>query len=302
MFLLKQSCHKYIFLVLFLFRLNFSTAWSTNTVSICHSAGLTNITRVELSRRFLIKVCAPTQGGNGSDRVQFPQVLCWGGTLGSLGSDLLLAFLMWAVCLSVSGSPRIKRAWRISVVILRSWLNACMTTWPNASITIPSPPSPWRWNPSRCLRWIFCLKAAQLWREPTTIWVSLLLFFLPPSPLHSLTCVLLSLLACLSALLQLQWVLPVCCSASSRHMTLLINRLESQDSSDAADYLTHACFCAACAWSHTRAKFYPKSQKGTCLMVLFRHGDRTCTRVRTHGFIHILKLSLWMRITPARTL
>lgn len=37
-------------------RLNFSTAWSTNTVSICQSAGLTNVTRVELSRRFLIKV------------------------------------------------------------------------------------------------------------------------------------------------------------------------------------------------------------------------------------------------------
>ncbi|XP_020487522.2 phosphoribosylformylglycinamidine synthase isoform X1 [Labrus bergylta] len=36
-------------------RLNFSTAWSTNTVSICHSVGLDYITRVELSRRFLIK-------------------------------------------------------------------------------------------------------------------------------------------------------------------------------------------------------------------------------------------------------
>ncbi|XP_034561977.1 phosphoribosylformylglycinamidine synthase [Notolabrus celidotus] len=36
-------------------RLNFSTAWSTNTVSICHSVGLCDITRVELSRRFLIK-------------------------------------------------------------------------------------------------------------------------------------------------------------------------------------------------------------------------------------------------------
>lgn len=36
-------------------RLNFSTAWSTNAVSICQSAGLTNVTRVEMSRRFLIK-------------------------------------------------------------------------------------------------------------------------------------------------------------------------------------------------------------------------------------------------------
>ncbi|XP_068174777.1 phosphoribosylformylglycinamidine synthase isoform X2 [Antennarius striatus] len=36
-------------------RLNFSTAWSTNTVSICQSVGLTHVTRVEVSRRFLIK-------------------------------------------------------------------------------------------------------------------------------------------------------------------------------------------------------------------------------------------------------
>ncbi|KAK7888826.1 hypothetical protein WMY93_024386 [Mugilogobius chulae] len=36
-------------------RLNFSTAWSTNAVSICQSVGLTNVTRIELSRRFLIK-------------------------------------------------------------------------------------------------------------------------------------------------------------------------------------------------------------------------------------------------------
>ncbi|XP_060773494.1 phosphoribosylformylglycinamidine synthase isoform X3 [Neoarius graeffei] len=36
-------------------RLNFSTAWSTNAVSICQSAGLHQVTRVELSRRHLIK-------------------------------------------------------------------------------------------------------------------------------------------------------------------------------------------------------------------------------------------------------
>ncbi|TRY57096.1 hypothetical protein DNTS_023977 [Danionella cerebrum] len=36
-------------------RLNFSTAWSTNAVSICKSAGLSFVTRVELSRRHLIK-------------------------------------------------------------------------------------------------------------------------------------------------------------------------------------------------------------------------------------------------------
>lgn len=41
-------------------RLNFSTAWSTNAVSICQSAGLSNVTRVELSRRLLIKVLQHT--------------------------------------------------------------------------------------------------------------------------------------------------------------------------------------------------------------------------------------------------
>ncbi|XP_061593812.1 phosphoribosylformylglycinamidine synthase [Cololabis saira] len=45
-------------------RLNFSTAWSTNAVSICQSAGLVNVTRVELSRRFLVK---PETGGNLSE-------------------------------------------------------------------------------------------------------------------------------------------------------------------------------------------------------------------------------------------
>ena len=34
-------------------RLNFATAYSTNAVAICHACGLTNITRVERSRRSL---------------------------------------------------------------------------------------------------------------------------------------------------------------------------------------------------------------------------------------------------------
>lgn len=33
-------------------RMNFSTAWSTNAVSICHTCGLTKITRIERSRRY----------------------------------------------------------------------------------------------------------------------------------------------------------------------------------------------------------------------------------------------------------
>uniref|UniRef100_A0A6Q2ZI38 Phosphoribosylformylglycinamidine synthase n=1 Tax=Esox lucius TaxID=8010 RepID=A0A6Q2ZI38_ESOLU len=39
-------------------RLNFSTAWSTNAVSICQSTGLSNVTRVELSRRLYVPQAA----------------------------------------------------------------------------------------------------------------------------------------------------------------------------------------------------------------------------------------------------
>eukprot|EP00057_Strongylocentrotus_purpuratus_P016110 XP_011670584.1 PREDICTED: probable phosphoribosylformylglycinamidine synthase, chloroplastic/mitochondrial [Strongylocentrotus purpuratus] len=41
-------------------RLNFSTAWSTNAASICQSAGLTKISRIERSRRFLITATKPS--------------------------------------------------------------------------------------------------------------------------------------------------------------------------------------------------------------------------------------------------
>ena len=33
-------------------RMNFTTAWSTNAVSVCHACGLTKITRIERSRRY----------------------------------------------------------------------------------------------------------------------------------------------------------------------------------------------------------------------------------------------------------
>ena len=36
-------------------RLNFATAWSSNMVSICHATGLKKITRIERSRRYLLK-------------------------------------------------------------------------------------------------------------------------------------------------------------------------------------------------------------------------------------------------------
>ncbi|MGD8699893.1 MAG: phosphoribosylformylglycinamidine synthase [Gemmatimonadales bacterium] len=35
-------------------RMNFSTAWSTNAVSICHACGLTKVRRIERSRRYLL--------------------------------------------------------------------------------------------------------------------------------------------------------------------------------------------------------------------------------------------------------
>lgn len=38
----------------FLSRLNFSTAYSSNAVSICISIGLTKVTRLEVSTRYLI--------------------------------------------------------------------------------------------------------------------------------------------------------------------------------------------------------------------------------------------------------
>nr|XP_061834267.1 phosphoribosylformylglycinamidine synthase-like [Nerophis lumbriciformis] len=52
-------------------RLNFSTAWSTNAVSICQSAGLKDVTRVELSRRFLIKPKDATSMGNVKKLISF---------------------------------------------------------------------------------------------------------------------------------------------------------------------------------------------------------------------------------------
>ena len=40
-------------------RLNFSTPWSTNAVSICHSCGLRQIGRIEKSTRYHIHTRAP---------------------------------------------------------------------------------------------------------------------------------------------------------------------------------------------------------------------------------------------------
>jgi len=43
-------------------RMNFTTAWSTNAVSVCHACGLTKITRIERSRRYILKLKKRVQG------------------------------------------------------------------------------------------------------------------------------------------------------------------------------------------------------------------------------------------------
>jgi phosphoribosylformylglycinamidine synthase len=36
-------------------RMNFTTAWSTNAVSVCHACGLDKVARIERSRRYLLR-------------------------------------------------------------------------------------------------------------------------------------------------------------------------------------------------------------------------------------------------------
>lgn len=40
-------------------RMNFTTAWSTNAVSVCNSCGLNKVNRIERSRRYLLKTSSP---------------------------------------------------------------------------------------------------------------------------------------------------------------------------------------------------------------------------------------------------
>jgi len=40
-------------------RMNFTTAWSTNAVAVCHSCGLANVRRIERSRRYLLESASP---------------------------------------------------------------------------------------------------------------------------------------------------------------------------------------------------------------------------------------------------
>ncbi len=45
-------------------RMNFTTAWSTNAVSVCHACGLGKITRIERSRRYLLLLDDPSAMSN----------------------------------------------------------------------------------------------------------------------------------------------------------------------------------------------------------------------------------------------
>ena len=46
-------------------RMNFTTAWSSNAVSVCHACGLSKITRIERSRRFKLETTSSMTEGAG---------------------------------------------------------------------------------------------------------------------------------------------------------------------------------------------------------------------------------------------
>jgi phosphoribosylformylglycinamidine synthase len=48
-------------------RMNFTTAWSTNAVSVCNACGLSKVTRIERSRRYRIVRSRKAEGGNERD-------------------------------------------------------------------------------------------------------------------------------------------------------------------------------------------------------------------------------------------
>ncbi len=50
-------------------RMNFTTAWSTNAVSVCHACGLTKITRIERSRRYQLQLDDPSAMSSGLQAV-----------------------------------------------------------------------------------------------------------------------------------------------------------------------------------------------------------------------------------------
>lgn len=57
-------------------RMNFTTAWSTNAVSVCHACGIDSVTRIERSRRYKVVGSSEAQNSAGSsDFDSFPGLL-----------------------------------------------------------------------------------------------------------------------------------------------------------------------------------------------------------------------------------
>lgn len=56
-------------------RMNFTTAWSTNAVSVCHACGLTKITRIERSRRYKIVKSDEELKSGSAEAIPFMELL-----------------------------------------------------------------------------------------------------------------------------------------------------------------------------------------------------------------------------------
>ncbi|CAN0377074.1 unnamed protein product [Lampetra planeri] len=75
--------------------LNFSTAWSTNAVSICHSIGLHHVKRIECSQRHLFKILTPREACVSR---------CTPSDLSQMGRALLLTILFLAILITLAGN------------------------------------------------------------------------------------------------------------------------------------------------------------------------------------------------------
>ena len=70
-------------------RMSFSTAWSANAVSICHSCGLAKVTRMEQSRRFLLKSSSPLSQ---NQLLKFAGMVSWPHAAGRQLMALVVAY------------------------------------------------------------------------------------------------------------------------------------------------------------------------------------------------------------------
>jgi len=59
--------------------MSFSTAWSANAVSICHSCGLSNITRIEKSYRYQLQ---SNKAVSQQQQLAFAAMVSFHGTIG----------------------------------------------------------------------------------------------------------------------------------------------------------------------------------------------------------------------------